>query len=173
MKKKSIREIQKQRREGRIAIIIVTSILAIFLFLLLVLPLLLGGRMLSQYVNKIHMDSLSCVILQNPRYPSALMPTPVEAVLEGDEAEALVSRFIDMADDFTYDGDEYVVGGLWSCYMRVDSGGSVAFFYITEDFVRVEKNSTYYSFSPKTNEGKAAYAEWYAEVLAYIDEAAN
>lgn len=173
MKKKHLREKQKPCRSGRIAVIAVALILTVILFLVLVLPMLIGRQMLSKYVDRIHMDSLSCVILQNPRYPTSLTPIPVEAVLEGDEAEALLSRFIAMADGFTYDGNEYITGGLWSCYMRVDSGDSAVFFYVAEDFVRVEKNSTYYSFSPKTSEEKAVYAEWYAEVLAYIDEAAN
>ena len=173
MKKKRLQEKQKQQREGVIAVIIAVSILLVILFFLLGLPLIRGARMLPAYVEKIDCDAVSAVLLQNPRYPTMLKPEPVEAVLEGEAAEEMLSRFIAVSDTLGYDGKEYVMGGLWTCFMRVDYADSAVFFYFTEDYVAVEQSSTYYRFSPKSSVGREEYAEWYADAVSYIDAAAG
>lgn len=173
MKKNSRREQQKQRREGKIAVLIAVAILLVIFFFLLVLPWIHSARMLPAYVERIDRDAVSCVLLQNPRYPTMLKPEPVEAVLDSEAAEEMLSHFVDVAGVLVYDSKEYVMGGLWTCFMRVDFSGSAVFFYFTEDYVAVEQNSTYYRFTPKTNAGREAYAEWYADAIAYIDAAAG
>ena len=171
-KKKPISKKSRNRRTaGVIAAVAAAVLVSAFLVILLFGPMLVAG---SVFFNAMEATEAynGTLVLTCPYVEGAPLPDSVEVTLEGKESDAMMELFRKAFSSHRYVETTGMSGAkLWP-YLSV-KGESVVFFYLEEDSVWVEKNSTFYRFRPGTSEGETAYAEFYKTVTDHLSENAG
>ena len=107
------------------------------------------------------------VTLCDPYVIVEIMPEVVEKVPDHETAEELLVLLRAAMKNAAFEGRKQILGGISDPYICV-SGEETVIVYLSEDSFQIEKNSTFYRFSPKNSEEKTAYAEFYDRVMQLL-----
>ena len=172
--KKQNRHVEKNKRNAARPLGtggIVILLLAVSLSALMVLFLILGPSVRARSVFsdalKAPKTSGGSVVIADPHVEGDLLPFAKEVSFDGDEGKELITRFLSAFESYRYVETSGIAGMKMFPYFCVKSG-STAYFYLEEDSVWVEKNSTFYRLRPHGEEREAIYAELYRDFMKYL-----
>ena len=162
---------KRPSKAGVITVAAVSALLLLFLGILLLGPMM-AARPVFADALKAPKTSEGRIRLCDPYAAEGLLPETREVTVEGEDGAALVSRFLEAFSSYSYVETSGLHGREWLPYVTV-TGARTACFYLEEDSVWVEKNSTFYCFRPRTASGRAAYAEFYRAVTDLLAASAE
>jgi len=159
----------KKTYGARFVIIVVSVLMLLFWGILsfsIAFPYIKANSTLRETVSTLEASD-GTVLLCDPYVITQILPEVKECTPSRETGKILISLLLSAMKHAEFEGSTTSIGGSADPYICVE-GDKTVYIYLNMDTFQIEKNSTFYSFSPKSEAEKEAYAEFYDMATALI-----